>query len=260
MTAADAIAFRLREVTVSYGGAPVIEDVSLDIPGRGVTALLGASGSGKSTLLRSLNRLNDLIPQASLTGSITFDGQDIHAEDVDLVSLRQRVGMVFQRPTVLPASIRENVMFGPRLAKRTVDDALVRSALTRANLWDDVQGQLDHQASDLSVGQQQRLSIARCLALEPEVLLMDEPTASLDPQATGSIERLIASLAGDIAVVLVTHSLRQAEQVADHVVFLVAEPDVTGHRRGIVVEKGNADQVFHEPRDPRTAEYLRHSP
>lgn len=249
-------AFRLDAVTVLYGRTPAVQDVTLDIRSGGVTALLGASGCGKSTLLRSLNRLNDLVPDAHLTGRITFDGQDIHAPDADLVSLRRRVGMVFQRPTVIPASIRENIAFGPRLAKRDVDDALIEGALTRANLWPEVTGHLDDPASGLSGGQQQRLSIARCLALEPEVLLMDEPTASLDPQATAAVEDLIASLAQEMTIVLVTHSLGQAERLADDVVFMAAEPDAAGERRGVVIEHGPAQTLFHAPRDPRTAEYL----
>lgn len=257
MSRADADAFTLRSVTVSYGAEPVIRDVNLNIRARGVTVLLGASGCGKSTLLRSLNRMNDLVPQARLTGTITCDGADIHGADVDLVALRQRVGMVFQRPTVIPATIRENVEFGPRLARREVGDTLVRTALERAGLYSEVAEKLDEPAAGLSVGQQQRLSIARCLALEPQVLLMDEPTASLDPQATAAVEDLIASLAEDITVVLVTHSLSQAEKLADDVVYLATEDDGDGHRIGVVVEHGPAEQVFGAPRDPRTAEFLR---
>lgn len=248
--------FRLDAVSILYGSRVAVQDVTLDIRHGGVTALLGASGCGKSTLLRSLNRLNDLVPDAHLLGCITFDGQDIHAPDVDLVSLRQRVGMVFQRPTVIPASIRENVAFGPHLARRDAGDAVIESALTRANLWQEVAGHLDEPASSLSGGQQQRLSIARCLALEPEVLLMDEPTASLDPQATAAVEDLIAALAQEMTIVLVTHSLGQAERLADDVVFMAAEPDAAGERRGVVVEHGPAAQVFDDPQDPRTAEYL----
>lgn len=249
-------AFRLDAVSVLYGSRAAVHDVTLDIRRGGVTALLGASGCGKSTLLRSLNRLNDLVPDAHLLGCITFDGQDIHDPDVDLVSLRQRVGMVFQRPTVILTSIRENVAFGPRLAKRDVDDALIESALTRANLWQEVAGHIDEPASGLSGGQQQRLSIARCLALEPEVLLLDEPTASLDPQATAAVEELIASLSQEMTIVLVTHSLGQAERLADDVVFMAAEPDAAGERPGVVVEHGPAERLFRAPVDPRTAEYL----
>lgn len=249
--------FRLERVTIAYAGQPAVVGVTLDIPAGMVTALVGPSGSGKSSLLRSLNRLNDLAPGASLTGSITFEGRDIHDPLLDLVELRRRVGMVFQRPTAFPMSVYDNVAYGPRLAGLTSGlDDLVETSLLRAGLWQEVASDLGQSATGLSVGQQQRLSIARCLAVGPEALLMDEPTASLDPRATAGVEELIAALAEELTVVLVTHSLRQAEHLADRVVFLAVEEE-GGRRHGIVVEHGPTRQMFDEPADPRTAEYLR---
>ena len=250
--------FSIEHVTIAYEGHVAVRDVSLQIRRGEVTALVGPSGSGKSSLLRSLNRLNDLAPGASLAGRIVFDGTDIHDPALDLVALRRRVGMVFQRPTAFPMSVRDNVAYGPALAGVTTGlDDLVQDALTRAGLWAEVATGLDQQATGLSVGQQQRLAIARCLAVGPEVLLMDEPTASLDPRATSAVEELVEALSAELTIVLVTHSLGQAERLADHVVFLAVEEDASGGRHGIVVEHGPTRQMFDEPADPRTAAYLR---
>jgi phosphate transport system ATP-binding protein len=250
--------FTLDDVTVAYNGQPAVRNATLQIPRAQVTALVGPSGSGKSSLLRSLNRLNDLAPGASLTGRITLDGVDIHDPMVDLVALRRRVGMVFQRPTAFPMSIRDNVAYGPRLAGATAGlDDVVRESLLRAGLWTEVQGNLDQPGAGLSVGQQQRLAIARCLAVGPEIMLMDEPTASLDPRATAIVEELIEGRASDLTIVLVTHSLGQAERLADRVVVLAVEEGAGGHRCGVVVEHGPTRQMFDEPADPRTADYLR---
>lgn len=249
--------FQLADVTVMYNGVPAVQDVTLDIPRAGVTALVGPSGSGKSTLLRCLNRMNDLAPGAHLVGRVTFEGADIHAPDVDLVELRRRVAMVFQRPTAFPMSVFENVAYGPRLAGAPSElDTLVEDSLQRAGLWDEVRRDVHRDAAGLSIGQQQRLSIARCLAVGPEVLLMDEPTASLDPVSTRSVETLIRNLAEDLTIVLVTHDLGQAERVADHLAFLAVEADEST-RHGVLVECGPTRRLFDAPADSRTAEYLR---
>ncbi len=249
--------FDLEHVTVAYGGQPAVADVSLRIPRSTVTALVGPSGSGKSSLLRSLNRLNDLVAGATVQGRITLDGEDIHAPAVDLVALRRRVGMVFQRPSAFPMSIHDNVAYGPRLAGATTDlDSVVEDALRRAGLWDEVRQDLRRPATGLSVGQLQRLSIARCLAVGPEVLLMDEPTASLDPVSTTAVEDLVRTLTPELTIVLVTHDLGQAERIADQVAYLHAETTDEGGRRGVLVEFGPTRELFHAPTDPRTAAYL----
>jgi phosphate transport system ATP-binding protein len=250
--------FEISHVTVRYGDVLALSDVSLDIPRGGVTALIGPSGCGKSTLLRTLNRMNDLIAATHLTGSVLFDGRDIHAPDTDLVALRRRVGMVFQKPNPFPGSIRDNVSYGPRLVdRRHGHDALVRECLERAGLWAEVSDDLDRPAASLSGGQQQRLVIARCLAVEPEVILMDEPTASLDPVATAGIERLIAELAEDVTVVLVTHDLGQARRLADRTAFFIAHVHDDEARHGELIEYGPTAQVFDAPVDARTADFVR---
>ncbi len=249
--------FRLDQVSVSYDGVAALRDVSLAIPARGVTALIGPSGSGKSTLLRSLNRMNDLAPGASLEGVVTFRGADIHAPDTDLVALRRRVGMIFQRPHAFPMSIFDNVAYGPRLhGRRDGLDQLVQSCLVRAGLWAEVRDDLTGSAQALSGGQQQRLAVARCLAVEPEVILMDEPTSSLDPVASATVEDLIGDLAQSLPVVLVTHHLAQAARVSDHTAFLAAETDPDGARYGVLVEFAASAKLFGDPSDPRTREYV----
>lgn len=250
-------AFSLDEVSVSYDGVVALRGVSLAIPGRGVTALIGPSGSGKSTLLRTLNRMNDLVPGARLDGTVTFRGADIHAPDTDLVDLRRRVGMIFQRPHAFPMSIFDNVAYGPRLhGQRDGLEQLVQRCLARAGLWDEVRDDLSGSAEALSGGQQQRLAVARCLAVEPEVILMDEPTASLDPVATATIEGLIRGLAQSLPIVLVTHHLAQAARVSDHTAFLAAETDPDGARYGVLVEFAASASLFGDPSDPRTRAYV----
>lgn len=260
MTHGDA--FRISHVTVRYGEVLALSDVTMSIPHGGVTALIGPSGCGKSTLLRTLNRMNDLVAGAHLTGTVEFDGVDIHAPETDLVALRRRVGMVFQKPHPFPGSIRDNVAYGPRLAGRREGlDALVQRSLERAGLWEEVAEDLDRPATDLSGGQQQRMVIARCLALEPEVVLMDEPTASLDPVATAGIETLVAELAQDLTVVLVTHDLGQARRLADRTAFFIAHVHDDEGRHGELIEYGPTSEVFGSPVDPRTADYVRgHTP
>jgi len=249
--------FELDDVSISYGPVLAVKGISMGIPHQGITALIGPSGCGKSTLLMSLNRLTDLVPDARLEGTIAFDGADIHAPNADLVELRRRIGVVFQKPNAFPKSIYDNVAYGPRIHGRTVDlDEVVEFSLVRAGLWDEVKGDLRRSATALSGGQQQRLVVARCLALDPEVILMDEPTASLDPVASATIEELIAHLATDYTVVLVTHDLQQAARLADRTAFLAVEFDPDGARHGVLVEYGPTHDVFENPVDARTAEYV----
>ena len=249
--------FVVDGVTVTYGSVLALSDVSLRIPRGGVTALIGPSGCGKSTLLRTFNRMNDLVAGARLTGTVLFDGSDIHAPDANLIDLRRRVGMVFQKPNAFPKSVYENVVYGPILhgTRHGLDD-LVEESLARAGLWDEVKDDLGRSAAELSGGQQQRLVIARCLAVGPEVILMDEPTASLDPVATSAIEDLIVELSGDYTIVLVTHDLGQAARVSDRTAFFVAHQHDDEGRHGELVEYGPTAEVFAHPADPRTAEYL----
>lgn len=249
--------FVVDGVTVTYGSVLALSDVSMRIPRGGVTALIGPSGCGKSTLLRTFNRMNDLVAGARLTGTVLFDGSDVHAPDVDLIDLRRRVGMVFQKPNAFPRSVYDNVAYGPTLhgTRHGLAD-LVEESLTRAGLWDEVKDDLGRSAGELSGGQQQRLVIARCLAVGPEVILMDEPTASLDPVATSAIEHLIADLSRDYTIVLVTHDLGQAARVSDRTAFFVAHQHDDEGRHGELVEYGATSQVFGAPADPRTAEYL----
>jgi phosphate transport system ATP-binding protein len=251
-------AFVLEHVSVAYGTVQALQDVSMTIPRQGITALIGPSGCGKSTLLRTLNRLNDLIAGARLVGSVTFDGADIHAPDVDLVELRRRVGMVFQKPNAFPKSIYDNVAYGPTIRGPHNDlDGIVERCLTRAGLWDEVKDDLGRAATALSGGQQQRLVIARCLAVEPEVILMDEPTASLDPVATATIEDLTRELSADYTIVLVTHDLQQAARISDRTAFFVAHAHDDDTRHGELVEYGPTAMIFGDAADSRTREYVR---
>ncbi|WP_132057175.1 phosphate ABC transporter ATP-binding protein PstB [Halorussus amylolyticus] len=248
---------------VHYGDEQALHDISIEIPERSVTALIGPSGCGKSTFLRCLNRMNDRIRAATVSGDVTFEGRNIYEDDIDLVELRKRVGMVFQSPNPFPKSIRDNIAYGPRkhgdvrtglLAKLTGrDDAareeeLVEESLKQAALWEEVNDRLDDNALGLSGGQQQRLCIARCLAVDPEVILMDEPASALDPIATAKIEDLIGDLAQEYTVVIVTHNMQQAARISDQTaVFLTG-----GH----LVEYGDTDQVFENPRSQRVEDYI----
>ena len=249
--------FVLDHVSVSYGTTAALRDVSMAIPRGGITSLIGPSGCGKSTLLRTLNRLNDLVAGARLEGTVTFDGADIHSPDTDLVDLRRRVGMVFQKPNPFPKSVYDNVAYGPRLHGSPIDlDGLVERSLVRAGLWDEVKDDLTKPAATLSGGQQQRLVIARCLAVEPEVILMDEPTASLDPVATATIEELTRDLSADYTIVLVTHDLRQAARISDRTAFFAAHAHDDDTRHGELVEYGPTAEIFHQPSDDRTRQYV----
>jgi phosphate transport system ATP-binding protein len=253
--------FTLDHVTVSYGSTTAVRDVTMTIPRGGVTSLIGPSGCGKSTLLRTLNRLNDLVPDAHLDGTVAFDGDDIHAPGTDLVNLRRRVGMVFQKPNAFPLSIFDNVAYGPRLHGRTEDlEALVEASLRRAGLWDEVSHDLGRSATALSGGQQQRLVMARCLAVGPEVILMDEPTASLDPVATTIVEDLVTNLSTEFTIVLVTHDLDQARRLSDRTAFFTTYVDDGGTRHGELVEYGTTAAVFAEPEHHLTRAYVRREP
>jgi phosphate transport system ATP-binding protein len=254
---ASEIVFELRDVAVRYGGHMAVEGVSLDIASRQITALIGPSGCGKSTILRCLNRMNDLVPGAAVEGKVQYHGHDLYAGDVDPVEVRRRIGMVFQKPNPFPKSIFDNVAFGPRLRghRRDVHEVVER-ALTRAALWDEVKDQLKRSAFALSGGQQQRLCIARAIAVEPEVILMDEPCSALDPIATSRIEDLMAELKLDYTIVIVTHNMQQAARVSDRTAFMTAEIDDAGQRVGRLVEFDDTRTMFTHPSDPRTEGYI----
>ncbi len=240
-----------RDVSVFYGDKQALFDVSLDIQDKTVTALIGPSGCGKSTFLRTMNRMNDTIADARVTGRIEMDGQDVNDRSVDPVLLRAQVGMVFQRPNPFPKSIWENVAYGPKIhgltsSKSELDD-VVQSALKRAGLWDEVADRLQASATGLSGGQQQRLVIARAIAVNPEVILMDEPCSALDPIATARIEELIDELRERFCIVIVTHSMAQAARVSQRTAFF---------HMGRLVEAGDTEEIFTNPRERRTLDYI----
>jgi phosphate transport system ATP-binding protein len=239
-----------RKYSFWYGEKQALREIDLVIRARTVTAFIGPSGCGKSTFLRSINRLNELIPGTRHSGAMMLDHWDIYADHTDVVSLRQRVGMVFQRWNPFPKSIYENVAFGPRIngvTNRAVLDELVEAALQRAALWDEVKDRLRQSALGLSGGQQQRLCIARALANQPEVLLLDEPASALDPIATQKIEELLYELKTELTIVIVTHNLQQAARVSDHTAFFYM---------GEIVEVDSTDRIFTSPREPRTEAYI----
>ncbi len=250
--------FGARDVRVSYGGVHAVRDIGIDIYRRNITALIGPSGCGKSTLLRCFNRMNDLIPNAQVEGSILYNGQDLYAETVDPVEVRQAVGMVFQKPNPFPKSIFDNVAFGPRMLGAKGDmEEIVERALRRAALWDEVKDRLKDNAYGLSGGQQQRLCIARALANEPDVILMDEPASALDPISTARIEDLMLELKDRYSIVIVTHNMQQAARVADMTAFLTVELDEgERHRTGRIVEYDDTEKIFQNPQDPRTEAYV----
>ncbi|MDO8309693.1 MAG: phosphate ABC transporter ATP-binding protein PstB [Actinomycetota bacterium] len=249
--------FRLDDVTVRYGDYRAIRNVSLEVYKNEITAFIGPSGCGKSTLLRSFNRMNDLIPGARVEGTMTYHGTDLYGPKVDPIEVRRRIGMVFQKPNVFPKSIYDNIAYGPKVngIKGKMDD-LVEESLTKAALWDEVKDDLKKSAYALSGGQQQRLVIARCIAVRPEVILMDEPCASLDPIATAKIEDLMKELAVDYTIVIVTHNMQQAARVSDRTAFFTAEVDADEVRHGNLVEVGSTNAMFTNPRDPRTEDYI----
>jgi phosphate transport system ATP-binding protein len=239
-----------KDFSFFYGEKQALFDVNLTIPARSVTAFIGPSGCGKSTLLRSINRLNALIPGARHTGAIELDGQNIYSPDADIVALRQRAGMVFQRWNPFPKSIYDNVAFGPRIngnSSRAALDEIVETSLRRAALWDEVKDRLRQSALGLSGGQQQRLCIARALANDPEVLLLDEPASALDPIATQKVEELLYELKRELTIVIVTHNMQQAARVSEYTAFFYL---------GRLVEVNQTDRLFTSPREPRTEAYV----
>jgi phosphate transport system ATP-binding protein len=252
------VLFDVSDLTVTYSDVPALKDVSLEIYKNYVTAFIGPSGCGKSTFIRCFNRMNDLIPTAKVDGTIRYHGLDLYGPDVDSVEVRKRIGMVFQKPNPFPKSIYDNVAFGPRVLgwKKNLDDRVER-ALRNAALWDEVKTRLKASAYSLSGGQQQRLCIARCLAVEPDVLLMDEPASALDPISTTAIEDLMHDLKRDYTIVIVTHNMQQAARVADMTAFFSVEVDEEADRRtGILVEYDQTPTIFTNPSDKRTEDYV----
>ena len=249
--------FELKDVSVRYGGELAVSGVTMDVQARQVTALIGPSGCGKSTLLRCLNRMNDLIPAASVEGSIRYHGHGLYDPEVDPVEVRKRIGMVFQKPNPFPKSIYDNVAFGPRvLGNKQGLDETVERALRRAALWDEVKDRLKSSALSLSGGQQQRLCIARALAIEPDVILMDEPASALDPISTARIEDLMVELKEHYAIVVVTHNMQQAARVSDMTAFFTVEVDDDARRIGKLIEFDETDRIFTRPSDERTEAYV----
>lgn len=249
--------FEVRDLSVFYGSSRAVKDVSLEIGARRITAVIGPSGCGKSTFVRCLNRMNDLVPGARIEGKIEYKGTDLYGPDVDPVEVRKHIGMVFQKPNPFPKSIYDNVAFGPRVLDMTdaLDDR-VEKALHQAALWDEVKDRLKDSALGLSGGQQQRLCIARALAVEPGVLLMDEPASALDPIATTKIEDLMQTLKNDYSIVIVTHNMQQAARVADMTAFFSVEVGEDGSRTGVLVEYDQTRTIFTQPADKRTEDYV----
>ena len=241
---------KAQNVSFYYGKFQALKDITLDIPARQVTAFMGPSGCGKSTFLRTINRMNELIAGTRLEGKITLNGVDLYARNIDVVALRMRVGMVFQKPNPFPMSIWDNVAYGPKLhgkRSKTELDALVEKSLTQAALWDEVKDSLKKSAFELSGGQQQRLCIARALAVAPEVILMDEPCSALDPVSTMRVEQLIDELKQQYSIIIVTHNLQQAARISEKTAFFY---------KGELIEAGDTRQIFTYPRDKRTEDYV----
>jgi phosphate transport system ATP-binding protein len=250
--------FDVADLSVHYGEFRAVRDVSLPIQERTITALIGPSGCGKTTVLRCLNRMNDLIESARVTGRILYHGVDLYDRQVDPVEVRRRIGMVFQKANPFPKSIYDNVAFGPKIAGFKGDmDALVEQSLTKAALWDEVKDRLKESGMSLSGGQQQRLCIARCIAVSPDVILMDEPCSALDPIATGRIEDLMQEIKSEYTIVIVTHNMQQAARVSDFTAFFTAEVNEEQDRRtGVLVEHDRTERIFTEPADERTKSYV----
>ncbi|MBA3374947.1 MAG: phosphate ABC transporter ATP-binding protein [Actinobacteria bacterium] len=250
--------FSVADLAVYYGGKPALEEVDIDVYRNTVTAFIGPSGCGKSTFIRCFNRMNDLIPGAKVEGTVLYHGEDLYGPDVDPVEIRRRIGMVFQKPNPFPKSIYDNIAFGPRVLdmKGSLDER-VEGALRRAALWDEVKDRLKDGALGLSGGQQQRLCIARALAVEPDVILMDEPASALDPISTTRIEDLMHELKREYTIVIVTHNMQQAARVADMTAFFsVVVHDDGSARRGILVEYDMTTKIFTTPSDKRTEDYV----
>ena len=247
----------IKNFSLFYGKFQALRDISLDILANKITAIIGPSGCGKSTLLRSLNRMNDLVPNTRFEGQILLEGENIYAPGVDVVGVRRRVGMVFQKPNPFPKSIYDNIAYGPRLyglRRRATLDEVVEYSLQQAALWDEVKDKLNQSAIALSGGQQQRLCIARALAVQPEMILMDEPASALDPVATLKIEELMQTLKTEYTIVIVTHNMQQAARVSDYTAFMMIDNPQT--RTGILVEYGATAQVFTNPKNKQTEDYV----
>jgi phosphate transport system ATP-binding protein len=249
-----------EDLSVYYGEFRAVRDVNLKIRGQEITAFIGPSGCGKSTVLRCFDRMNDLIDGARVEGKVRYHGVDLYGKDVDAVEVRRRVGMVFQKPNPFPKSIYDNLAFGPRLngiKKKAELDAIVESSLQRAALWDEVKDRLKASAMSLSGGQQQRLCIARCIAVEPDVILMDEPCSALDPIATSRIEDLMQEIKQDFTIIIVTHNMQQAARVSDRTAFFTTEINTESDRRtGVLVEFDSTQKMFSKPADKRTEDYI----
>jgi phosphate transport system ATP-binding protein len=250
--------FSLKNMSVHYGSNLAVADVQLPIYENDITALIGPSGCGKSTVLRSLNRMNDLIPSAKVSGEVLYHGQDMYGKDVDPVQVRKLIGMVFQKPNPFPKSIYDNVAFGPQtLGMKGNMDEIVEGALKQASLWDDVKDRLKDNAFGMSGGQQQRLCIARAIAVKPDVILMDEPCSALDPISTFKIEDLMMELKKDYTIVIVTHNMQQAARVADRTAFFTVDTSRgEGSRVGTLVEHDETTKIFSNPSDQRTLDYV----
>jgi phosphate transport system ATP-binding protein len=254
----DGTVFAVEGLAVTYSGSLALKDVTMDVRKNFVTAFIGPSGCGKSTFIRCFNRMNDLIPGAKVDGTVLYHGRDLYAQEVDPVEVRRRIGMVFQKPNPFPKSIYDNIAFGPRVLGMKKDlGARVEHALQQAALWDEVKDRLKENALGLSGGQQQRLCIARAIAVEPDVILMDEPASALDPISTARIEDLIHELKRDFTIVIVTHNMQQAARVADMTAFFSVEVREDGRgRHGILVEYDRTTTIFTNPSDRRTEDYV----
>jgi phosphate transport system ATP-binding protein len=251
------VVIRSEKVNIFYGAFHAVRDVYLDIPRNQVTAFIGPSGCGKSTLLRCFNRLNDLIPSARVEGRIAFEGTDLYAKNTDPVEVRRRIGMVFQKPNPFPKSIYDNIAFGARINGYKGDmDELVEKSLKRAALWDEVKDKLKQSGLSLSGGQQQRLCIARAIAIQPEVILMDEPCSALDPISTLRVEDLMHELKQQFTIIIVTHNMQQASRVADMTAFFNAEASEKGGRYGYLVEYDRTQDIFNTPKEKSTQDYV----
>jgi phosphate transport system ATP-binding protein len=252
------LVFELRGLEVRYSGNTAVREVELDIAGHEITAFIGPSGCGKTTVLRCLNRMHDITPGAQVIGKVNYHGEDLYGAKVDAAEVRRRIGMVFQKPNPFPKTIFDNVAYGPRIngKKRSELGDVVEQALTRAALWDEVKDKLRQSGLSLSGGQQQRLCIARALAVEPDVVLMDEPCSALDPIATARIEDLMEELKRDFTIVIVTHNMQQAARTSDRTAFFTAEVDDAGRRVGRLVEYDATEKIFTAPSDARTEGYI----
>jgi phosphate transport system ATP-binding protein len=258
--APESLVFETRELAVYYGGFRAVREVNLEVRKNEITAFIGPSGCGKSTVLRCFDRMNDLIEEARVEGTVLYHGVDLYGKDVDPVEVRRRVGMVFQKPNPFPKSIYDNLAFGPRLngiRKKAQLDEIVEQSLRRAALWDEVKDRLKASAMGLSGGQQQRLCIARCVAVEPDVILMDEPCSALDPIATARIEDLMQDIKREYTIIIVTHNMQQAARVSDRTAFYTTEINPESDRRtGVLVEFDRTEKIFSNPGDERTEQYV----